>query len=161
MDIGVHKKYYRELTQKEKEECRKAFKKIDINKDNRLSWTELRKASILLGMPLTDKQAKKIIKEVDRNGDGFIDYKEFEKIMSKNTKPILLIDCEDEVLRNAFDRFDVDKNGKITKEELVQVLSSLGMDSAEKDANEMMAEADLNGDGVISFEEFALIATAQ
>jgi Ca2+-binding EF-hand superfamily protein len=28
----------------------------------------------------------------------------------------------------------------------------LGMDSAEKDANEMMAEADLNGDGVISFE---------
>jgi hypothetical protein len=26
------------------------------------------------------------------------------------------------------------------------------MDSAEKDANEMMAEADLNGDGVISFE---------
>ena len=64
----------------------------------------------------------------------------------------MLIDCEDEVLRNAFDRFDVDKNGKITKEELVQVLSSLGMDSAEKDANEMMAEADLNGDGVISFE---------
>ena len=64
----------------------------------------------------------------------------------------MLIDFEDEVLRSAFDRFDVDKNGEITKEELVQVLSSLGMDSAEKDANEMMAEADLNGDGVISFE---------
>jgi hypothetical protein len=43
----------------------------------------------------------------------------------------LLIDFEDEVLRSAFDRFDVDKNGEITKEELVQVLSSLGMDSAD------------------------------
>jgi Ca2+-binding EF-hand superfamily protein len=41
---------------------------IDINKDNRLSWTELRKASTLLGMQLTDKQAKKMVKEVDRNG---------------------------------------------------------------------------------------------
>lgn len=52
-------------------ECRKAFKQIDINKDNRLSWTELRHASDLLGMTLNEKQAKKMIREVDRNGKNF------------------------------------------------------------------------------------------
>ncbi|XP_076084618.1 neo-calmodulin-like [Mytilus galloprovincialis] len=161
MDIGVHMKYFRELTQKEKEECRKAFKQIDINKDNRLSWTELRHASDLLGMTLNEKQAKKMIREVDKNGDGFIDYKEFETIMSKNSKPICLIDYEDEVLRQAFDNFDIDKNGEITKEELIMVLQSLGTDTAEMDASEMLREADLNGDGVISFEEFARVAAQQ
>ncbi|XP_052086194.1 uncharacterized protein LOC127723558 isoform X2 [Mytilus californianus] len=112
-------------------------------------------------MTLNEKQAKKMIREVDRNGDGFIDYKEFETIMSKNSKPICLIDYEDEVLRQAFDSFDVDKNGEITIEELIMVLQSLGTETAEMDASEMLKEADLNGDGVISFEEFARVAAQQ
>lgn len=42
-------------------------------------------------------------------------------------------------------------------DELVLVLQSLGVDTADKDASDMMKEADLNGDGVISFEGICVL----
>jgi len=62
-----------------------------------------------------------------------------------------------EDLRQQFKRCDIDGNNYATVEELVQLLSSLGFAKtfAKKEAQKIMQELDLNGDGVIDFGEFA------
>lgn len=52
----------------------------------------------------------------------------------------------------AFKHFDKDGSGTITKEELAE---ALGPDAP--DLDDMINEADKNGDGVIDYEEFAAV----
>lgn len=55
-------------------------------------------------------------------------------------------------LRTAFALFDIDGSGKIDADEMRQVVRSLG--AKPSDAARILAEADTDGDGCISFEEF-------
>ena len=48
----------------------------------------------------------------------------------------------------------MDGNGVITRSELKMVMKNLGENLTEQDLNEMMLEADKNGDGVVDFDEF-------
>lgn len=57
----------------------------------------------------------------------------------------------EEILRKAFEFYDEDKNGYITKEELHKVF---GSNCNDEQLNDIMKEADLNGDNEISFAEF-------
>ena len=58
-------------------------------------------------------------------------------------------------LRTAFELFDLDGNGKIDREEVHQVVRSLG--AQEADAARILEEADTDGDGDISFSEFCVL----
>ncbi|GFP83556.1 probable calcium-binding protein cml25 [Phtheirospermum japonicum] len=75
-----------------------------------------------LGHAVTDEELRIMIGGVDSDGDGFIDLQEFIEL---NTNDVGF----DEVLENlkdAFQVFDIDKNGAISAEELQNVLKSLG-----------------------------------
>jgi Ca2+-binding EF-hand superfamily protein len=50
--------------------------------------------------------------------------------------------------------FDADGNGLIDRSELQKVMSSLHENLSEEELDAMIKEADINGDGQISFEEF-------
>jgi calmodulin len=50
--------------------------------------------------------------------------------------------------------FDADGNGSIDRDELRKVMSSLNESLTEEELDAMIKEADINGDGEISFEEF-------
>jgi calmodulin len=54
----------------------------------------------------------------------------------------------------AFDKFDQDGSGKIDRDELGQVLSSLGHDHTSEELDAIMAEIDADGDGSIALAEF-------
>ena len=49
-------------------------------------------------------------------------------------------------LRDAFNLFDIDGDGKITTEELGTVMRSLGMNPSDSDLQEMIAEVDIDGE---------------
>lgn len=66
------------------------------------------------------------------------------------------VDREDEV-RQAFQVFDKDGNGYITRDELALVMTNLGEKLNENELNQMMKEADTNGDGRIDYEEFVKV----
>lgn len=51
-----------------------------------------------------------------------------------------------------FDKFDSDKSGAISNQELGYVLQELGFDAAYVD--DEICRGDLDGDGTLSFEEF-------
>lgn len=57
-------------------------------------------------------------------------------------------------IRAAFDSFDKDGNGSIDKDEIAKVCEELGVDASGSEIADLLKEADENGDGKISFEEF-------
>jgi calcium-dependent protein kinase len=58
-------------------------------------------------------------------------------------------------LKESFALFDIDGNGEIDEAEMLQVVRSLGAKDSE--AAKSRADADIDGDGSISFDEFAML----
>lgn len=59
-------------------------------------------------------------------------------------------DSEEEI-KEAFKVFDKDGNGMISLHELAQVMANLGEKLTDDELDEMMREADINGDGQIDY----------
>lgn len=79
-------------------------------------------------------------------GSGYIEFEEFVSMISKHS----IIDDEHE-LRSAFKKFDRDNSGKISAEELLYLLTSIGKKMTIDEAKQLLAEADLDQDGEIDY----------
>lgn len=103
-----------------------------------------------LGQNPTEAELQDMITEVDTDGNGTIDFKEFINLMAKKMKET---DTEEE-LREAFKVFDKDGNGYISAAELRHVMTNLGEKLTEEEVNAMIKEADADGDGQVDYNEF-------
>lgn len=139
------------LTEEQIVEFQEAFNLFDKDKDGTITTQELGTVMKSLGQYPSENELRDLISEVDTDGNGVIDFKEFLGMMARRMRDP---DSEEE-LREAFKVFDKDGNGYISASELKQVMASLGEKLTTDELNEMMLEADLNGDGQISFDEFA------
>ena len=81
-------------------------------------------------------------------GNGTIDFPEFLQMMAKKMKEG---DSEEE-LREAFKVFDKDGNGFISAAELRHVMINLGEKLTDEEVDEMIREADIDGDGQVNYE---------
>ena len=70
-------------------------------------------------------------------------------MMSRNMKDR---DTEEDEIREAFRVFDKDGNGYISAAELRHVMTSLGEKLTEEEVEEMIIEADTDGDGQLNYE---------
>ncbi|XP_022983878.1 probable calcium-binding protein CML36 [Cucurbita maxima] len=69
--------------------------------------------------------------------------------------------CHSE-LRDTFEIFDADHDGRITAEELFSVFSAMGDEQCTlEDCRRMIAGVDKNGDGFVCFEDFAVMMECQ
>lgn len=57
-------------------------------------------------------------------------------------------------IKEAFDMFDLDKDGRITAEELKTVMSTLRLQVTNAEVEDMIQKADIDGNGTIEFNEF-------
>ncbi|KAI3825147.1 hypothetical protein L1987_06623 [Smallanthus sonchifolius] len=135
------------------EELEQVFKKFDVNGDGKISSSELGSILGSLGHRPTDEELESMIKEVDADGDGFIDLPEFIELNTKDIDSSEVL----ENLKDAFSVFDIDKNGLISAEELQKVLGRLEEDCTIAECRKMIAGVDVNGDGMISFDEFKVM----
>jgi len=87
--------------------------------------------------------------KVDTDGSGEIEYSEFV-VATMNEKNLL----NNNKLQTAFKMFDKDGGGSISIEEIKQVLS-FGQNLEEDVINQIIKQVDANGDGEISYDEFA------
>ncbi|XP_027224161.1 troponin C-like [Penaeus vannamei] len=63
-----------------------------------------------------------------------------------------------ETLRKAFDSFDTEKAGSIGTETVSTILRMMGVKISEKNLQEVIAETDEDGSGMLEFEEFVELA---
>ncbi|KAJ3118170.1 hypothetical protein HDU96_003457 [Phlyctochytrium bullatum] len=146
--VGGH-----ELTPEQKQEIREAFDLFDTDGSGTLDTKELKVAMRALGFEPKKDEIKRMIAEVDKTGVGTIDFNEFLELM---TAKMAEKDSKEEILK-AFRLFDDDETGKISFKNLKRVAKELGENLTDEELQEMIDEADRDGDGEINEEEFLRI----
>nr|CCA27734.1 calmodulin putative [Albugo laibachii Nc14] len=131
-------------------EFKEAFSLFDKDGDGTITTKELGTVMRSLGQNPTEAELQDMINEVDADGNGTIDFPEFLTMMSRKMKDT---DAEEEI-RNAFQVFDKNLDGFITPAELRHIMTNLGEKLTDEEVDEMIREADLDGDGQINYEEF-------
>ncbi|KAL6637025.1 hypothetical protein ACP70R_024597 [Stipagrostis hirtigluma subsp. patula] len=138
------------LTEEQIAQFKEAFSLFDKNGDGCITSGELGTVMNSLGQNLTESELQDMINEVDADGNGTIEFHEFLTMMAHKVKDA---DSEEEI-KEAFKLFDKDQNGYISAAELRHVMANLGEKLTDKEAEEMIREADMDGDGLVNYEEF-------
>jgi len=108
-----------------------------------------------LGYNPTAGEVVDMAETVDKDGTGMLDFPEFLLMMAAKNRAS---EAEEDI-REAFKVFDKDGNGYITAMELRFVMNNLGEKLTEEEIEEMIVEADIDGDGQINYEEFVKLMT--
>lgn len=138
------------LTEEKIQEFKEAFEIFDKDKDGYITIKELSEIMRSLGQLPSETELQDMINEVDVDGNGNIDFKEFLGLMARKMRDT---DTEEELIE-AFKVFDRDGNGLVSSVELKHVMLSLGEKITDEEVDEMIKEADIDGDGFINYEEF-------
>ncbi|KAI7774127.1 calmodulin [Diaporthe eres] len=142
-----------QLSEEQIESFKEAFLVFDKDGNGEITKEELGTIMRSLGLNPTDGELQDMVDEVDVDKNGTIDFKEFLALMSHKVQDV---DPEQE-LREAFKVFDRDGTGTISKDELRQVMKSIGESLTEAEIDEMLHFADSDGSGTIDFNEFVQI----
>ena len=131
----------------------KLFNQIDVNGDGKINKVEFLKGlENKIQSDTLKKDVDTIFKNIDMDNNGYIEYEEFVRgAVSKEH----FIDTR--VIQFAFRYFDKDGSGEITFDEIEEVFKESITDKSNihESLKKIIGEVDTNGDGIISFNEFA------
>ena len=137
---------------------RQAFQKLDIDKDGQISRQEIIQGMSAAGMKLSSSEVDTLFVLGDKDNNGQIDFSEFAQIMipSASERIAKLKKCfrNRSEIEAAFKRFDTNKDGAISYDELRAGLSSSGIHFSEQEVETCFAVADRDCDGEVSLAEF-------
>lgn len=140
------------------ETLQNTFRVLDRNGDGMLSPQEVKEGLATLGLNIPPG-LEEILKTVDTNGTGVIDYSEF--LAATIDRQVLM---QRDVCWEAFRVFDLDGDGKLSREELGKLLRGhAGLQTQVDDSKiqKMIDEVDASGDGSIDFDEFCAMLRGQ
>jgi len=153
---------WKKVAQKElfKEEDIKEFKEVyklfDKDGDGNISEKELGVVMSGLGKHLADDELHEMFVTADYSGNGIVSFNEFMEMVRKGLE---LEEKENEVVE-AFRVFDREGNGFINAAEIRRVMTNLGDKLYDEEVDEMIKEADLDGDGQVNYEEYVKVMMA-
>nr|AHN49725.1 calcium-dependent protein kinase 1 [Hippeastrum hybrid cultivar] len=136
------------LSEEEIKGLKQMFTNMDTDKSGTITYEELKTGLARLGSKLSEAEVKQLMEAADVDGNGSIDYIEFiTATMHRHRLE------RDEHLFKAFQYFDKDNSGFITRDELELAMKEhgLGDDSTIKD---IISEVDSDNDGRINYDEF-------
>lgn len=138
-------------------EYKEAFSLFDKDGDGCITTKELGTVMRALGKSPTEAEVKQIVKEVDPDNRGVINFPEFTSIMSRDIREF---DNEKD-LQAAWKVFDKEGKGRISTTELRHVLSNIGEKLSPDEINDLTKEADPENRGFILQAEFVKMMMAK
>ncbi|KAK4392884.1 Calcium-binding protein CML38 [Sesamum angolense] len=107
----------------------------------RINWREM-----------TEEEAVAAVVLMDSDGDGLLCLDDFVRIVEGAGEEEKASD-----LKAAFKMYEMEGSGCITPKSLRRMLSRLGERKSVEQCTDMIAQFDLNGDGVLNFDEFTVM----
>ena len=98
------------------------------------------------------EEAETVIESLDSDGDGLLGLEDFVGLMESGSEEEKMKD-----LREAFEMYDTDGAECITPKSLKSMLSRLGESRTLEECVVMINQFDLDGNGVLNFEEFKVM----
>jgi len=137
------------------EELKEAFSLFDKNNDGLISLSEMASMMERLSAKMTEGEVKAVMSLADRDNNGNIDFEEFHHLWAL----VMGNSEEEEDIRKEFLRFDLDRDGFITKDEMLKVIENEAsfVHNKMEEARKCIKEMDVNDDGHVSYPEFLLI----
>ncbi|CAN8268168.1 unnamed protein product [Cochlearia groenlandica] len=133
-----------------------AFCLIDKDSDGFITKEKLTKVMKLMGKNPKAEQLQEMMSDVDIFGSNGITFDDFLYIMAQNSSQ----ESSSDELIEVFRVFDRDGDGLVSSLELGQGMKDMGMKITAEEADHMVREADLDGDGFLSFHEFSKMMIA-
>ncbi|KAL8965984.1 MAG: hypothetical protein Q9183_003584 [Haloplaca sp. 2 TL-2023] len=124
----------------------KLWRTLDTQKQGHLDAKGLKNGLKKIDHPLknADEMLQDVLKALDADGDGRIQYTEFRAFVEQTEKELLKL----------FKSIDRDQNGHLDKSELKLAFTRAGLAVPNSKLDQFFSEVDTNCDGVISFEEW-------
>lgn len=147
-----------ELTEDQQQEIKEAFDLFDTDGSGTIDAKELKVAMRALGFEPRRDELRDLLTEaagaaVEVAGGDEIAVITFPQFLQLMTKKMSERDTREEMLK-AFRLFDDDETGKISFKNLKRVAMELGENMTDAELQEMIDEADRDGDGEVGEEEF-------
>ncbi|KAL4832085.1 hypothetical protein H8958_019493 [Nasalis larvatus] len=146
------------LSAEQIKEYKGVFEMFDEEGNGEVKTGELERLMSLLGINPTKSELASMAKDVDRDNKGFFNCDGFLALMGVYHEKAQNQESE---LRAAFRIFDKEGKGYIDWNTLKYVLMNAGEPLNEVEAEQMMKEADKDGDGTIDYEEFVAMMTGE
>ncbi|CAN1199188.1 Calcium-dependent protein kinase 21 [Linum perenne] len=136
------------LSEEEIKGLKTMFTNLDTDKSGTITYEELKTGLARLGSKLSEAEVKQLMEAADVDGNGTIDYTEFISATMHRYKLE-----KDEHLYTAFQHFDKDGSGYITRDELESAMLEYGIGD-EASIKQIITEVDTDNDGKINYDEF-------
>jgi len=148
------------LTEAQREELQAAFDLIDTDGTGSIDARDLPVALRALGMEPSREEVQQLIAEVSSSpatGSEKIGFEQFSALLAGR---LSAHDSDAELLR-AFALFDRQKKGLLSVDDLRAVARELGEHVTSEELEQMIAEADTDGDGLVSQQDFVAVMKAK
>ncbi|KAF5024997.1 hypothetical protein F66182_2948 [Fusarium sp. NRRL 66182] len=119
---------------------------LEPDRTGELDLKGLRKGLRRIDHPMknADDMLRRIMEEVDKDGDGKIQYHEFRKFVENAERQLFAL----------FKSIDKDGNGKLDKTELQTAFKNAGLTVPNRRLTEFFDDMDGNNDGYVTFDEW-------
>lgn len=128
------------------------FDLLDIKGVEYLSTYDLVSAYASMGMEMDERDCQIIVQELDKHGNGIINFSDFHSAMYDEIKA----GTTEEEIKFLFNSIDVDKKGYLDVDDMKMLFKKCGDLVSTLDLQEMLNEADVK-DGRIDFETFDVL----
>lgn len=138
------------FTEEQLEEFKETFSLFDKEGDGTISVKEIPTVTRALGQHPTEEQMRELVSALEAEGHATIEFPEYLNILAKTIKDT---DPETE-LTEAFKVFDKEGTGSISGADLRLIMTTYGETLNAEEVDEMIKEADTDGDGIVDYAEF-------
>ncbi|KAI9178028.1 hypothetical protein LWI28_021827 [Acer negundo] len=135
------------------EQYERVFNHFDSNGDGKISTSELQQCVETIGGQLSLAEAEAAVEFLDGDRDGLVGLEDFVRFVEGGGEEEKVND-----LKEAFKMYEeMDGCGFITPKSLKRMLTRLGQPKTVDECKIMIAHFDINGDGVLTFDEFRVM----